>query len=123
MMEISNAELDVMQVIWRDHPASSAEIVARLDNKRWHEKTVKTFLSRLVKKGALTFEKEGRSYLYSPAISQQDYQLKESRSIISRLFNGRVSPLVAGFAKQSKLSKDDIEDLKQIIQDWEKNND
>ncbi|MCW8109782.1 BlaI/MecI/CopY family transcriptional regulator [Alteromonas ponticola] len=122
-MEISNAELDVMQVIWGAHPATSAEVVARLDNKQWHEKTVKTFLSRLVKKGALTYEKNGRTYLYSPAISEHDYQLKESRSIISRLFKGRVSPLVAGFAKQSDLTKEDIDDLKQIIQDWENKHD
>ena len=64
MIEISNAELKVMQVLWQRQPLSANDVVAALaDDKDWHEKTVKTLLNRLVSKGALGFDKDGRAYL------------------------------------------------------------
>lgn len=120
MTEISNAELVVMQVLWQTPNISANEVVAALDNAtEWHEKTVKTLLNRLVSKKALGFEKDGRAYLYYPLIAKHDYQQQQSRSFVERLFAGRVSPLVAGFAKQNKLNADDVAQLKQLIADWE----
>ena len=123
-MEISKAEFDVLNAIWQGHPCSANDIVERLDNqKNWHDKTVKTLLSRLVKKQAIAFEKDNRRYLYYPLLEKKDYQLTESKSLLDRLFGGKVSPLVANFAQQQNLQKEDIEDLKKLIADWEKNND
>ena len=120
MIEISNAELSVMQVLWQRQPLSANDVVAALGNdKDWHEKTVKTLLNRLVSKGALGFDKDGRAYLYYPLIAEQDYQLQQGRSFIERIFAGRVAPLVAGFASQNKLNADDVQQLKQLIADWE----
>ncbi|SNY44931.1 Predicted transcriptional regulator [Arsukibacterium tuosuense] len=120
MIEISNAELSVMQVLWQQQPRSANEVVAALGNEKdWHEKTVKTLLNRLVSKGALGFDKDGRAYLYFPLITEQDYQLQQSRTFVERLFAGRVAPLVAGFASQNKLNADDVQQLKQLIADWE----
>ncbi len=120
MIEISNAELSVMQVLWQRQPLSANDVVTALGNdKDWHEKTVKTLLNRLVAKGALGFDKDGRAYLYYPLIAQQDYQLEQSRTFVERLFAGRVAPLVAGFASQNKLNADDVQQLKQLIADWE----
>ncbi len=120
MIEISNAELSVMQVLWQRQPLTANEVVAALDNaKDWHEKTVKTLLNRLVSKGALGFDKDGRAYLYYPLIEQSHYQQQQSRSFVERLFAGRVAPLVAGFAAQKQLKDDDIAQLKQLIAAWE----
>lgn len=124
MIEISNAELKVMQILWQRQPLSANDVVAALaDDKDWHEKTVKTLLNRLVSKGALDFDKDGRAYLYYPLIAEQDYQLQQSRSFVERLFAGRVAPLVAGFASQNKLNADDVEQLKQLIAEWEQKHD
>ena len=120
MLEVSNAELTVMQVLWQRQPLSANEVVVALgDAKDWHEKTVKTLLNRLVSKGALGFEKDGRAYLYYPLIAEQEYQRQQSRSFVERLFAGRVAPLVAGFASQNKLNADDVQQLKQLITEWE----
>ena len=124
MIEISNAELAVMQVLWQRQPLSANDVVAALGNdKDWHEKTVKTLLNRLVSKGALGFDKDGRAYLYFPLIAEQDYQLEQSRSFVERIFSGRIAPLVAGFASQNKLSADDVAQLKQLIAEWEQKHD
>ena len=124
MTEISNAEFQVLEALWVEYPASANEIIARLNkNKEWHDKTVKTLLNRLVKKQAVSYEKQQRHYIYSPLLEREIYTLKESKSLIERMFSGKVAPLVAGFAKQKDLKKDDIEALKLLISDWEKEND
>lgn len=120
-MDISNAELEVLKVLWADAPLPANVIAERVQQAQdWHEKTVKTLLNRLAGKGAISFEKQGRAYLYSPAIEQVNYQQKVSHSFVERLFAGRVSPLVAGFARQGKLSADDVDELKDLIKDWER---
>jgi len=134
MTEISNAEFEVLEALWQQYPASANDIIAKLNggeqntnsvkqDKQWHEKTVKTLLNRLVKKQAISFEKQQRRYLYSPLLERETYTLKESKSLIKRMFSGNLAPLVAGFAKQNDLNKDDISALKSLISDWEKNND
>ena len=121
MTEISNAEFEVLEALWQDHPASATDIIERLNqSKHWHDKTVKTLLNRLVKKEAISYQKEQRHYLYSPLLEREAHTLKESKSLLERMFSGKLAPLVAGFANQNDLNKEDIEALKSIICDWEK---
>ena len=120
MKEISNSELAVLNILWESSPISSNEVVDKLaDSNEWHEKTVKTLLNRLVKKQAIGFQKKGRGYLYSPLINQGEYQIKETQSFVERMFSGRVAPLVAGFAKENKLSAEDVAELKMLIDNWQ----
>ena len=122
MIELSKAEFEVLDALWISYPANASHIIERLSyDKQWHEKTIKTLLGRLVKKGALSFEKEGRQYIYTPCINRADYTQKESQNFIERFFSGRIAPLVSGFAKSEKLSQQDINELKKVIDDWEKN--
>lgn len=124
MSDISNAEFEVLDALWQQYPATAKELVERLNQKKaWHEKTVKTLLNRLVKKEAVSFDKVARSYLYSPLLERDAYTQTESQSLIERLFSGRVSPLIAGFAKNKNLNKEDVDELKQIIADWEQEHD
>lgn len=131
MTEISNAEFEVLEALWQNYPASANDIIKKLNEstnatnqeKQWHDKTVKTLLNRLVKKQAISFEKQQRHYIYSPLLEREAYTLKESKSLVERMFSGKIAPLVAGFAKQNDLNKEDIKALKSLISDWEKNND
>jgi len=124
MKEISKAEFEVLSALWEEYPASANDLITTLNAvKPWHDKTVKTLLNRLVKKEAVGFQKEQRKYLYFPLIEKEAYTQYESKSLIERLFSGRVSPLIAGFAKNQELKKEDISQLKEIISQWEKEND
>ncbi|WP_340679813.1 BlaI/MecI/CopY family transcriptional regulator [Paraglaciecola sp.] len=124
MIDISKTEFEVMDALWQSYPASASDIIQRLNqqHKDWHEKTVKTLLSRLVAKKAIDFEKQQRSYLYFPLVEKASYLANESSSIVSRLFSGRVAPLVAGFANRENLSQQDVNELKALIEQWEKDN-
>ena len=122
--DISKTEFEVLDALWKQYPASANDIIQRLNqNKPWHEKTVKTLLSRLVKKHVIDFDKQQRSYLYFPLVERSTITQKESNSLVSRLFGGKVAPLVAGFANSDSLSKEDVEELKSLIKRWEQNND
>lgn len=130
MTDISKTEFEVLEAIWHKYPASAQDIIDQLNkgsaqeqDKTWHDKTVKTLINRMVKKGAIGFEKEGRRYYYSPLLEREAYQIKESRTIIDRLFGGKVAPLVAGFAKNQQLTKTDVDELKSLIKQWEHEND
>ncbi|WP_028771376.1 BlaI/MecI/CopY family transcriptional regulator [Shewanella waksmanii] len=120
MQEISNSELAVLNVLWHHSPLNASEIVNALAAQQMHEKTVKTLLNRLVKKQAIGFEKQGRAYLYQPLINQNEYQIKQSKTFIERVFGGNLSPLIAGFAKHNELNEKDIAELKSVIEQWEK---
>lgn len=123
MTEISKTEFAVLSALWEQYPASASDIIARLkQDKDWHEKTVKTLLNRLVKKRAIDFDKQQRCYLYYPLLKRETYVVNESQSLLSRLFAGRVAPLVAGFAQTDSLSRKDVDELKELIDKWEKDN-
>ena len=117
-MQISEAESVVMDVLWRTHPLGAEEVVAALaDSRHWQEATIKTLLNRLLNKGAIAAEKEGRRYLYSPRLKREDWVLEESRGLLDRLFDGRVAPLVAHFSEQRKLSRKDIAELRKLLEE------
>ena len=113
---ISDAEWEVMNAVWADSPVSSAEVVERLSRAMdWNHRTIKTMLNRLVKKGALLFETEGKKYLYRPAVKREECVRSESRSFLSRFFGGTVGPMLVQFVSQADLSAAEIEELKRVL--------
>lgn len=117
-MQISEAESVVMDVLWRRQPLSAEEVVAELaQNQSWQEATIKTLLNRLLNKGAIRAEKDGRRYLYAPVLRREDWVLDESEGLLQRLFGGRVAPLVAHFSEHRKLSRKDIAELRKLLED------
>jgi len=114
---ISQAELDVMDVLWGESPLAASDVAARLSEKNWNIRTVKTLLSRLVEKKVVDTAQDGRRYLYSPLISQQDHARGAVRKLSDRLFGGRAAPLVAHLANGEGLSKQDIAELEALIEE------
>ena len=113
---ISDAESRVMEVLWRQSPQSAEEIVTTLQrDTAWHEKTIKTLLNRLLGKRAVSAQKDGRRYLYAPRLRREDWQRQESRSLLDRVFGGRVAPLLAHFSQHEKLSARDVAELRKLI--------
>lgn len=115
-MRISQSELDVMDVLWAESPLAASDVAQALEvSKDWNIRTVKTLLARLVEKGALSTEVDGRRYLYAPLISKDSYAASATRRLSERLFGGRAAPLVAHLAKGDGLSETDIADLEALI--------
>jgi len=117
-LQISEAESVVMDVLWQRHPLGADDVVGALaESRHWQEPTIKTLLNRLLKKGAITAEKDGRRYLYSPVLRREDWLLGESEGLLDRLFGGRVAPLVAHFSQQRRLSRRAVAELRRLLEE------
>jgi predicted transcriptional regulator len=113
---ISDAESVVMELLWAHAPQSADELVSALRaTENWQEATIKTFLNRLLKKGVIRAHIDGRRYLYEPVLARAAWVDAHSRSVLDRLFGGKVAPLVAHFSERQQLSADDIAALRRII--------
>ena len=113
---IAEGEYAVMEVLWEEAPLTAAEVAERVPEDRgWSFATVKTMLSRLLAKGALAHEQDGRRYLYRPAIRREDYVAEESGRLLDRMFGGRLTPLVAHLAERDKLSPADIAEIEALL--------
>jgi predicted transcriptional regulator len=119
-MSISEAEAVVMEVLWQQHPLGADQIIAELASRRdWAEPTVRTLLNRLLNKGAIRAEREGRRYLYTPVLERTAWVTQESEGLLERLFGGRVAPLIAHFSDRGKLGAADIAELKRLVGELE----
>ena len=110
-----------MDVIWSQNPIGASEVAGALESsKDWNIRTIKTLLSRLVEKGALSTQSEDRRYLYTPLISRSNYAQGAARRLSDRLFGGRAAPLVAHLAQGEGLSAADIAELEALIAEMKK---
>ena len=114
---ISDAEWDVMQVLWdAAGPVTANDVVDRVAARnRWNPRTVKTLLNRLVNKGALGFEAEGKRYRYFPRVTREACVRRESRSFLDRVFGGAAGPMLAHFVSEAPLTEDEIRRLRQLL--------
>jgi len=114
---ISDTEWELMKIVWAHAPCTAGQIIEALAQRdpTWHPKTVKAFLNRLVGKGALTFSKEGRAYLYRPVAKQEDCVDAASTSFLERVFGGSLKPMLAHFVEHKKLSPEEIRELRRVL--------
>ena len=121
MKNISEAELEVMQVLWQKGESTSLEIISEVKKKKeWKNNTIMTLVSRLVNKEFIDVIRENKSLLiYKPKVSEYDYKSKETNNFIEKLYNGSINNMLVAFAKSKKLSKKDLEDLIKLVGDEE----
>jgi BlaI family transcriptional regulator, penicillinase repressor len=113
---ISDAEWEVMNVLWEQSPQTAGELAEALcERMNWSAKTLKTLLSRLVKKGVLRTQPQANRYLYSPLFPRSRYVRQESASFVDRVFGGGEAPMILHFVRRARLSKDEIEELRRIL--------
>lgn len=114
--QISEAEFQVMKIVWEHAPVSTNQVTEYLARTtKWSPKTIQTMLKRLVQKKALTYDKEGRVFIYKPLIGQQDYVNQESRHFLQRFYNGNVVSMVTAFLDMEELSQQEVDELKELL--------
>lgn len=115
--KISESEWLVMRVLWSKGFATANEVVDELAGKtRWNPRTVKTLITRLTKKGAVRFRKEGRMYRYYPTVGESECVRMERHSFVRRVYGGTMKPMLAAFIEDAELSSQDISELKRILE-------
>lgn len=113
---ISSAELEVLQVLWEaERPLKIREVCDRLQKSNWTYNTVGTFLQRLEEKGAVTAAAEGRAKFYTPIIDRESYTQEQTKTLISRLYNGSVKDLAVSLFRSEDMTDDDIEEIRKMF--------
>ena len=122
MTPISDAEGQVMEVLWRSKSALGTDEIAKAleGHQDWQLATIKTLVNRLLTKGAISAEKDGRRYLYTPVLQRDAWVKEQSMGLLDRLFDGRLAPLVAHFSSHRKLKKADIEALRALLREHDR---
>ena len=113
---IADSEWRVMQVLWEHGPLAANDVVNALsDEVSWSPRTVKTLISRLVKKGAVKIAEEGYRYRYSAAVDESECIRSETRSFVRRVYQGAKTPALAAFLEDADLTDKEIEELQEIL--------
>ena len=113
---ISDAEWQVIEVVWKRGKATAAEVIGELaESTRWSHRTIRTLLSRLVEKGALVAASDGNRYVYRPAVSRQKCVRAESRSFLNKVFAGDAAELLVHFAQDARITPEQIDELKRLL--------
>ena len=124
VVQISDAEWVVMDILWQTGSATAAEVIAGLAGTRsWNHRTIRTLLTRLVEKGALAARAAGHRYIYRPLVSRQKCVRLESRSFLDKVFAGDAAELLLHFARHSKITPAQIKRLRQLLEEKESKDD
>ncbi|MGG7143008.1 BlaI/MecI/CopY family transcriptional regulator [Clostridium nigeriense] len=114
--KISDAEWEVMKIIWSKKEITANEIIDSLNGKQeWKNTTIKSLINRLLKKEAIGFRKNGKEYFYYPLISEEECIKEESQSFLKKVFNGSLNEMLLNLVKSEKLTKDDINELREML--------
>lgn len=115
--DISESEWSIMEVLWESCPKTASEVTKALRaSTNWAENTVRTLLTRLVEKGALkTAENASGTRTFLPAVKREACVRAESESFMQRIFGGAAKPLLVHFAQNSKLTAEEVKELKKLL--------
>lgn len=114
--QISEAEYEVMRIIWKYAPISTNEIIEKLaPTTSWNPKTIQTLIKRLVNKQAITYEKQSRVFVYTPLVKENEYISQESTSFLKKYYNGTISSMLSAYLENDQLSDAEIDDLRTLL--------
>jgi BlaI family penicillinase repressor len=116
-MKLTQAEWQIMNALWEKHPATARDIMSRLPKDvKWAYTTLKTMLSRLVEKEAVSEEKNANTSIYEPLISQRKARLSAFRQLLDQSFDGAMGPLMHFMLQEQKLNAKQKKELIEILQ-------
>ena len=114
--QISEAEFEVMKIVWKYAPISTNEITEKLlRTTSWSPKTIQTLIKRLVNKGALTYEKQSRVFVYTPVVDEKEYIGQESNTFLKRYYDGDITDMLSAYIENDKLSETEIDNLRSLL--------
>ena len=114
--QISEAEFEVMKIIWKYAPINTNQVTEMLVSVTdWSPKTIQTMLKRLVSKKALTYEKQGRVFVYTPLVQEQEYLRQKSSSFLNRYYGGDLTAMVCSYLEEETFSPSELETLRGLL--------
>jgi len=114
--QITEAEFEVMKIVWKYAPISTNEITEKLTKTTaWSPKTIQTLIKRLVTKGALSYEKQSRVFVYTPLVKESEFIDQKSNSFLKRYYDGDITAMLSAYIENDKLSEAEIDTLRSLL--------
>ncbi len=124
MKDLSEAEWNIMESLWQEAPKVGSRVVADMAERTgWSRSTTLTMLKRMSGKGLIACEDTGAMKAYIPLIKREDAAKRETESFLKRVYQGSISMLVSSFVERKKLSREELEELRQILDQAEERQD
>lgn len=122
-MKITESEELIINLLWEKGSLSVMQIVQELEKeKNWSKQSIISFLKRMEQKGTVTYIMQGRTKFYSAIAKKEDIVRKETKGILNRFFDGKLGSMVSYMAKETKITGEDIQELKQLLEKLEEEN-
>jgi len=114
--QISEAEYEIMRVIWNKYPINTNEITKTvLKSSNWNKRTIHTLISRLDKKGVISHKQIGKLYYYTPIVKKEDYIKAESKSFLKKFYDGTVKSMVMNLIDNDMITDDELNELRIML--------
>ena len=121
MIKISDAEFEVMKIIWKKSEVTSMDVVQGLNSNKWKINTIRTLIKRLLDKGAIEIiRQEGNRYIYKAAIDENEYRKAATKDLVKKLYNNSVSDFVAEYCENNNVTSDEIKEVIRYIDERDK---
>lgn len=115
MQKLAKREEQIMQVLWQLEKAFVKEVIAELPEPKPHYNTVSTIIRILEDKGFIGHKTYGNTHQYYPLVSKEDYQKREVSNVVKNYFGNSYTKMVLHFAKEDKISEDQLEEILEMI--------
>lgn len=118
--QISEAEYEVMKVIWEAAPVSTNEVTDKMvQSTDWSPKTIQTLLKRLVQKGAVSYRKESRVFVYTPLVKQTEYLEHENCHFLQRFYDGNFASMLTSYLDNDSFTEKELDELRELLKQRE----
>ncbi len=116
MQKLTNKEEEIMQIIWKLEKAFVKDVLAEIENDKPHYNTLSTIVRNLEDKGYVGYTAYGKTHQYHPIVSKEEYREKFFNNAIDSYFNSSYKSVVSFFAKEEKISVDELKEIIQLIE-------
>ena len=116
MQKLTNKEEEVMQILWKLEKAFVKELLAEIEDDKPHYNTLSTIVRNLEDKGYVSYKAYGKTHQYFTIITKEDYRKRFMNTAIESYFNSSYKNVVSFFAKEEKISVDDLKEIIELIE-------
>ena len=121
MKKMSETELEIMKVLWDSHPQKATQIIQQIKlSKTWSDKTIRTLIDRCVGKEVVGIDKSQKEYQFYPLMTRSECEKEMQLELSNKLYDGSIKNMIASYFMEGNLSKEDIKEIKQMIEELEK---
>lgn len=115
-IRVTNSEWYLMNCLWEDHPRSLMQLVPLLKEQvGWSKSTCATMVRRMTEKGLIRYEEQGKTKFFYPNVKKEDVVVQETRDFLQRIYDGSIGMMMSALVRQNDLSREDIQELQEIL--------